>query len=46
MSIFKKRKDAPKPEDPEQGMKAPHAEPPAPDAAAVIGGLDLSLIHI
>ena len=40
MSIFKKRKDAPKPEDPEQGMKAPHAEPPAPDAAAVIGGLD------
>ncbi len=40
MSIFKKRKDAPKPEEPEQGMKAPHAEPPAPDAAAVIGGLD------
>ncbi len=38
MSIFNKRKDAPKP--PEQDMNAIHAEPPAPDAAAVIGGLD------
>lgn len=40
MSIFKKQKDAPKPEEPEEGMKALHAEPPTPDAAAVIGGLD------
>ncbi|WP_165175228.1 DotI/IcmL/TraM family protein [Desulfovibrio sp. ZJ369] len=40
MSIFNKRKDAPKPQEPEQGMNAIHAEPPAPDAAAVIGGLD------
>ena len=38
MSIFKKRKDAPNP--PEQGMNATHADAPAPDAAAVIGGLD------
>lgn len=40
MSIFSKRKDAPKPREPEQGMSAVHAEAPAPDAAAVIGGLD------
>ena len=40
MSIFNKRKDAPKPRESEQGMKALHAEPPALDAAAVIGGLD------
>ena len=38
MSIFKKRKDAPNP--PEQGMNATHADAPAPDAAAVIGGLN------
>ena len=29
MSIFKKRKDAPKPEEPEEGMKALHPEPQA-----------------
>lgn len=40
MSIFKKRKDVPKPQEPEQGMNAIHAESPAPDAATVIGGLD------
>lgn len=40
MSIFKKRKDVPKPREPEQGMNAIHAGPPAPDAATVIGGLD------
>ena len=40
MSIFKKRKDVPKPQEPEQGMNAIHEEPPAPDAATVIGGLD------
>lgn len=40
MSIFKKRKDVPKPQEPEQGMNALHSEPPAPDAATVIGGLD------
>ncbi len=40
MSIFKKRNDAPKPQEPEQGMNAIHAESPAPDAATVIGGLD------
>lgn len=38
MSIFKKRKDAPK--QPEQGMNAIHEESPAPDAATVTGGLD------
>lgn len=38
MSIFKKRKDAPKP--PEEVMNATHADAPAPDAATVIGGLD------
>ena len=40
MSIFKKRKDVPNPQEPEQGMNAIHAESPAPDAATVIGGLD------
>ena len=40
MSIFKKQKDAPKPQEPEQGMNGVHAEAPAPDAATVIGGLD------
>lgn len=39
MSIFKKRKDAPKPQKLEQAMNAIHAEPPSPNAAAVIGGL-------
>lgn len=40
MSIFKKRKDVPKQQEPEQGMNAIHEEPSAPDAATVIGGLD------
>ena len=40
MSIFKKRKDVPKPQEPEQVVKELHTEPPAPDSAAVIGGLD------
>ena len=40
MSIFKKRKDVPKPQEPEQGMNAIHAEAPAPDTATVIGGLE------
>lgn len=40
MSIFSKRKDTPKPPESEQGMNAVHAEAPAPNAAAVIGGLD------
>ncbi len=40
MSIFKKQKDAPESREPEQDMNAVHASPPAPDAAAVIGGLD------
>ncbi len=40
MSIFSKRKDAPKLRESEPGMNATHADAPAPDAAAVIGGLD------
>ena len=40
MNIFKKRKDVPKPQEPEQDMNAIHEEPPAPDAATVIGGLE------
>lgn len=39
MSIFK-RKDTPKPRESEQDARVIHAEPPIPDAAAVIGGLD------
>lgn len=40
MSIFNKRKDAPKPQEPEHGVNTVHADAPAPDASAVIGGLD------
>lgn len=39
MSIFKKRKDAPESQAQAQSMKEVHASSPAPDAAAVIGGL-------
>ena len=38
MNIFKKRKDAP--ESQAQSMTETHVSSPAPDAAAVIGGLD------
>jgi len=40
MNIFKKQKDAPKSQEQAQGMKEVHASSPAPDAAAVIGGLN------
>ena len=40
MNIFKKQKDAPESQEQAQGMKEAHALSPAPDAAAVIGGLN------
>ncbi|WP_300715798.1 DotI/IcmL/TraM family protein [uncultured Bilophila sp.] len=40
MNIFKKQKDAPKSQEQAQSMKEVHASSPAPDAAAVIGGLN------
>lgn len=40
MNIFKKQKDAPELQAQAQGMTETHASSPAPDAAAVIGGLD------
>ena len=40
MNLFKKQKDAPESPEQAQSMKASHASSPAPDAAAVIGGLD------
>ena len=39
MNIFKKQKDAPESQEQAQSMKETHASSPAPDAAAVIGGL-------
>lgn len=40
MNIFKKQKDAPESQEQVQSMKETHASSPAPDAAAVIGGLN------
>ena len=40
MNIFKKQKDAPESQEQAQSMKEIHASSPAPDAAAVIGGLN------
>ena len=44
MSLFKKKRNVPLPEPrtetPSKEMTEVHASPPAPDAAAVIGGLD------
>lgn len=40
MNIFKKQKDAPESQEQAQRMKETHASSPAPDAAAVIGGLN------
>ena len=40
MNIFKKQKDAPESQEQAQRMKEIHASSPAPDAAAVIGGLN------
>ncbi len=44
MSLFKKKRNVPLPEPqaetPSKSMTEVHASPPAPDAAAVIGGLD------
>ena len=40
MNIFKQRKDTPESQAQTQSMTEAHASPPAPDAAAVIGGLD------
>ena len=40
MNIFKKLKDAPESQEQVQSMKETHASSPAPDAAAVIGGLN------
>ena len=44
MSLFKKKRNVPLPEPrtetPSKDMAEVHAAPPAPDAAAVIGGLD------
>ena len=40
MNIFKKQKDAPESQEQAQSMKETHASSPAPDAAAVIGGLN------
>ena len=40
MNIFKKQKDAPEYQEQAQSMKETHASSPAPDAAAVIGGLN------
>ena len=40
MNIFKKQKDAPESQEQVQSMKETHASSPAPDAAAIIGGLN------
>ena len=40
MNIFKKQNHAPESQEQAQGMKEAHALSPAPDAAAVIGGLN------
>ena len=40
MNIFKKQKDAPESQEQAQCIKEIHAPSPAPDAAAVIGGLN------
>ena len=40
MNIFKQQKDAPESQEQVQSMKETHASSPAPDAAAVIGGLN------
>ena len=40
MNIFKKQKDAPESQEQAQSMKEIHASSPAPDAAAVTGGLN------
>ena len=40
MNTYKKQKDAPESQEQAQSMKEIHASSPAPDAAAVIGGLN------